>query len=65
MAELWQVISGQRPGRANDEQITLFKSVGTALQDLSLAIAVYRRACERGIGRDAGEFPHIRPFGRQ
>ncbi|HLG70234.1 MAG TPA: ornithine cyclodeaminase family protein [Chloroflexota bacterium] len=65
MAELWQIVSGEKPGRTTPDQITLFKSVGTALQDLSLAIAVYQRARERGIGRDAGEFPHIRPFGRQ
>jgi hypothetical protein len=61
MIELWQVASGQAPGRQTSAQVTLFKSVGTALQDLSLAIAVYRRARERGIGREPGEFPHVRP----
>ncbi|HEX6512626.1 MAG TPA: hypothetical protein VF157_10030 [Chloroflexota bacterium] len=65
MAELWRIVSGQAAGRVADTQLTLFKSVGTALQDLSLAIAIYRRAQERHVGQDAGDFPHIRPFGRQ
>jgi ornithine cyclodeaminase/alanine dehydrogenase-like protein (mu-crystallin family) len=65
IAELWQIVSGQKPGRQNDKQVTLFKSVGTALQDLSLAIAVYQAARERGAGRELGEFPHLRPFDRQ
>jgi alanine dehydrogenase len=65
MAELWQVVSGQAPGRTSAEQVTLFKSVGTALQDLSLAIAIFTRARERGIGQQLPDFPHIRPFGRQ
>jgi alanine dehydrogenase len=65
MAELWQMVGGQRRARESADQVTLFKSVGTALQDLSLAVAVYRKALERGIGRDVGDFPHVRPFGRR
>ena len=64
MAELWQIAGGQRPGRERPDQITLFKSVGTAVQDLSLSIAIYRKAKELGIGRDLGDFPHVRLFGR-
>jgi len=60
-AELWELLGGQRPGRQRAEQITLFKSVGTAAQDLAIAAAIYRRAQERGVGEDVGEFPHIRP----
>jgi ornithine cyclodeaminase/alanine dehydrogenase-like protein (mu-crystallin family) len=33
-AEIGEVLSGQRPGRENDQQITLFKSVGMAIEDL-------------------------------
>jgi len=65
MAELWQIVGGQRKGRERSDQITLFKSVGTAVQDMSLSAAIYRKAKERGIGRDLGDFPHLRPFGRQ
>lgn len=59
-AELWQVVSGQVPGRERDEEITLFKSVGTALQDLAVAAAVYERARREGVGLDIGEFPRGR-----
>jgi ornithine cyclodeaminase/alanine dehydrogenase len=61
-AELWEVLSERRPGRQGPEDVTLFKAVGTAAQDLALAAAVYERARERGIGTDLGEFPHVKPF---
>ena len=35
MTELWQVISGTAPGRRSDDQITLFDSVGFAIEDFS------------------------------
>ncbi len=60
MIELWEVVCKKRPGRLNGNEITLFKSVGTALQDLSLAAAIYQRAKEQGVGVDIGEFPHLR-----
>jgi len=59
-AELWQVLSGVRTGRQNDQDITLFKAVGTGLQDLSVAHALYRRALDRGLGREIGDFPQPR-----
>ena len=49
--ELGQVIAGQIPGRTSDEQITLFKSVGLALQDVATAARIYALAKERGIGQ--------------
>jgi len=42
-AELGQVIAGKRPGRTNPEEITIFDSTGTALQDLAAAMVVYRK----------------------
>jgi ornithine cyclodeaminase len=33
--ELWEVVSGRRPGRTSPEQVTLFDSVGFAIEDLS------------------------------
>ncbi|MCF5104341.1 ornithine cyclodeaminase, partial [Pseudomonas proteolytica] len=35
VTELWQVINGQKPGRENPRQVTLFDSVGFALEDYS------------------------------
>ncbi|RMF33842.1 MAG: ornithine cyclodeaminase, partial [Alphaproteobacteria bacterium] len=35
VTELWQVITGQAPGRTDDRQITLFDSVGFAIEDFS------------------------------
>jgi ornithine cyclodeaminase/alanine dehydrogenase-like protein (mu-crystallin family) len=40
-AELSELVLGTRPGRRNDEEITLFKSVGAALEDLAGAILAY------------------------
>jgi alanine dehydrogenase len=47
-------------GRTSDSQITLFKSVGTGIQDIALAAVIYRRAKERGIGTDIGVFPYLK-----
>lgn len=58
--ELWELVCGRHPGRRRPEEVTLFKSVGTAVQDLALAAALYERARERGAGADVGEFPHVR-----
>jgi ornithine cyclodeaminase/alanine dehydrogenase-like protein (mu-crystallin family) len=58
--ELWEIVCGNHAGRTNENDVTLFKSVGNALQDLALAAAVYRKAKESGIGKEIGEFPHLR-----
>ncbi|KNY11786.1 ornithine cyclodeaminase [Achromobacter piechaudii] len=42
--DLHQLTTGQRPGRRNDEEITVFKAVGSALEDLTLATLVYEAA---------------------
>lgn len=49
-AELGEVIAGTKPGRTSDEQITIFKSVGVAYQDIATAAHVYKQAVERGMG---------------
>ncbi|MGV1838335.1 ornithine cyclodeaminase family protein [Rhizobium rhizogenes] len=43
-AELSELVRGTKPGRANDADITLFKSVGAALEDLAGAILAYEYA---------------------
>ncbi len=51
-ADLGEIILGTKSGRANDSEITLFKSNGLAIQDAATAKLVYDRACESGIGTD-------------
>lgn len=58
--ELADLVAGRAPGRADPGQLTLFKSVGTALQDVALAATVYEQARERGLGRDVGTFPMLK-----
>ena len=48
-AELAEVVAGRRPGRTRRDEITIFDSSGTALQDVAAAIAVYEKA--RAMGR--------------
>ncbi len=43
-AELSDLVAGRRPGRADDRQITLFDSTGTALEDVATAATIYDRA---------------------
>jgi len=48
--ELGQVIIGKKKGRTSEQEITLFKSVGLAIQDVSTASVVYRKALEQNRG---------------
>ena len=41
--DLFDLCRGAVPGRRSDEEITLFKSVGSAIEDLAAAILVWRR----------------------
>jgi ornithine cyclodeaminase/alanine dehydrogenase-like protein (mu-crystallin family) len=43
-AEIGEVIAGQKPGRLSEDEITLFKSVGVAVEDVAAADLVYRKA---------------------
>ncbi|HTK27900.1 MAG TPA: ornithine cyclodeaminase family protein [Pyrinomonadaceae bacterium] len=43
-AEIGEVIAGQKPGRQSEDEITLFKSVGVAVEDVAAADLVYRKA---------------------
>ena len=49
-AELGEIVAGQRPARTSPEQITLFKSVGLAIQDAATAQLVYQKARAAGLG---------------
>ena len=47
-AELSELISAQHPGRTDEHEITLFKSVGTAVEDLAAAVKCYESIVGRG-----------------
>ncbi|MDT4894964.1 MAG: hypothetical protein QOH25_41 [Acidobacteriota bacterium] len=49
-AELGDVIAGKKAGRTSDEEIIIFDSTGTALQDVVAAAIVYERAVSAGTG---------------
>jgi alanine dehydrogenase len=49
-AELGELVAGGRPGRTSAGEITLYKSVGVAVQDLAAAALVVAAARERGAG---------------
>ena len=46
--ELGDVVNGKIKGRTSDDEVTLFKSVVLAVQDISCAALVYRQALENG-----------------
>lgn len=52
VAELAEVVTGARTGRTGPEDITLFKSVGWAPEDLAAARLAWDRARELGLGRE-------------
>jgi alanine dehydrogenase len=49
--ELGQVVGGGLPGRTSPREITIFKSLGMAVEDVAAAELAWRRAAERGLGR--------------
>jgi alanine dehydrogenase len=50
--ELGEVILGRVPGRRDNEEIIIFKSLGMAVEDVAAAQFVFARATEQGIGRE-------------
>jgi ornithine cyclodeaminase len=49
-AEIGEVLTGRAPGRGADDEITLFESLGLAVEDLAAAALAYRKAEELGVG---------------
>lgn len=58
--ELAELVVGKADGRLDDREITLFKSVGTGIQDIALAAVIYAKAKEMGVGTDLGDFPYLK-----
>jgi ornithine cyclodeaminase/alanine dehydrogenase-like protein (mu-crystallin family) len=49
--ELGEVLAGTAPGRTSDAEITVFESLGLAVEDLAAALRVYEVAAEAGAGQ--------------
>jgi len=52
-AELGEVLAGMHPGREHEDELTIFKSLGIAVEDLASAELIVQRARERGVGVEA------------
>ncbi|NDD65304.1 MAG: ornithine cyclodeaminase family protein, partial [Acidobacteria bacterium] len=52
MIELRHVVAGDHPGRRDSGQITLFKSLGLAIEDIATAAVVYQAARQQQRGRE-------------
>ena len=50
-AELGEIVAGKVVGRTSDRDVTLFKSVGVAVQDLAAATRVFEQAERRDLGK--------------
>ena len=50
--ELGELVSGSKTGRTSPEQVTLYKSVGVAVQDAAAAALVLAAARQRSVGRE-------------
>lgn len=51
VTELWRVLAGLAPGRLDERQVTLFDSVGFALEDYSALSFLQAAAARHGVGR--------------
>jgi ornithine cyclodeaminase len=49
--ELGEVVTGTVPGRRSPAEVTIFKSLGMAVEDVAAAHLAYEKAAERGLGR--------------
>jgi alanine dehydrogenase len=52
LIELGEILSGRNPGRIDEVQRTVFKSVGNAIQDLVVAARAYEQARAQGVGEE-------------
>lgn len=59
VTELWRVLNGEASGRNGSNDITIFDSVGFALEDYSALRLLYEHANQQGIGRDVALIPEL------
>jgi len=60
VTELWQVLNGQKKGRDSADQITVFDSVGFALEDFAAMRFVYETALSMNIGKRLSLIPQMK-----
>jgi alanine dehydrogenase len=48
--EIGEVLTGAKPGRTSDTEVTLYKSMGNAMEDMVVANLVFETAVARGVG---------------
>ena len=61
-AELGEIVSGQKPGRENDDETILFWHRGLSLSDIALGGAMLEKAKKMGIGQQLF-YAHFEPGG--
>lgn len=49
--EIGKIIDGEKVGRENNKEITIFKTVGISIQDIAVGMYAYRKANELGLGK--------------
>lgn len=57
--ELWQVLNGELAGRVRADDITVFDSVGFALEDFATLCYLHRQVCESGLGISTALVPSL------
>lgn len=58
-AELWEIIAGKKKGRESDDEITLFDSVGFAIEDFAILKLIYALAVKHNIGATMDFIPEL------
>ncbi len=53
LGEIGEVMSGAKPGRLGEADVTIYKSLGAIVQDLAAGWFIYRKAVEEGLGTEA------------
>lgn len=50
--EIGKIISGEKVGRENNKEITIFKTVGISIQDIAVGMYIYQKAKKLGLGKN-------------
>jgi ornithine cyclodeaminase len=56
-AELWELVTGNKPGRENCDEVTIFDAVGFSLEDYSALRLIYELAFEHSVGLELDLLP--------
>lgn len=58
-AELWELVTGSKPGRARPDEVTVFDSVGFAMEDFSVLYCFYQLAQKHKMGSTLSILPEL------